>query len=261
MATLQVGWVQMDIQWEDAAANIERVERLLRGEAAIWVLPEMWSSGFSMAGEKAETEEGLSLQALRRWAEQHQALFIGSLRIQAGGGLYNRAYVVFPDGRWMHYDKRHLFRMAGEERVYSAGRTRLVVEWKGWRIAPLICYDLRFPVWSRRTPTYDYDLLLYLANWPRVRHAHWEALLTARAIENQAYVLGVNRIGYDGNGHAYSGGSMLIDYQGRTILHSGETEGSFVQEISREALQAYRLSFPTWRDADAFELMPTPLWP
>lgn len=254
---LRVGWLQLNLAWQDPPTNIAEVQALLAkkpGEAEVWVLPEMWSTGFALTAEGAESEPGPALTAMQHWAAQHQALFIGSLKITHNGHLYNRAYVVQPDGTYFTYDKRHLFRMAGEERLFTAGRTRVVVEWKGWRLAPLICYDLRFPVWSRRSPTYDYDVLVYVANWPAARHAHWAALLPARAIENQAYVLGVNRLGIDGKGHLYAGGSTLYDPQGRLLLSSGEAAGAFTAALSYEALQHYRETFPAWQDADKFTL-------
>ncbi|MEN3041542.1 MAG: amidohydrolase [Bacteroidia bacterium] len=261
MQQLRVGWVQMEIAWERPRDNIDRVERLITGhEADIWVLPEMWSTGFTMDTDKADRPQGTAWQAMKRWSEQTQALFIGSVQTRTGEKARNRLYAVFPDGRTLIYDKRHLFRMAGENHFYEPGENRLIVEWKGWRLAPLICYDLRFPVWSRRTPEYDYEMLIYVANWPAVRHTHWAALLPARAIENQSYTLGVNRIGQDGNGHSYVGGSVLIDYKGQALLHSGEVEGAFVAEVFLKPLQEYREKFPVWRDADAFQLIPKSLW-
>lgn len=261
MDSLRVGWIQMDIQWEAPEENIWVVERLMgEGSADVWVLPEMWSTGFTMRVEAAEPPEGPAWQAMRRWAADLNALILGSVATRLGARGRNRLYAVFPDGQTLIYDKRHLFRMAGEHRVYEAGEDRLIVEWRGWRITPLICYDLRFPAWSRRTPAYDYDLMVYVANWPQRRHLHWEVLLRARAIENQAYILGVNRIGRDPNGHHYAGGSQLIDFRGEVLLHSGQAEGSWITEVSQSLLREYRESFPVWRDADAFELMRSMAW-
>lgn len=261
MSHLRIGWVQMDIVWEQPEANISRFHQLIEGQAAdVWVLPEMWSTGFTMNVATAEKEWGPTWEAMRYQAAQLQALLMGSVQVRVDGTMRNRLYAIFPDGETMIYDKKHLFRMSGEHLSYLAGEKRLVVEWKGWRIAPLICYDLRFPVWSRRTPSYDYDLLIYVANWPQVRHSHWLALLPARAIENQAFVLGVNRIGQDGNGHTYAGGSQLIAPTGEVLLHSGIAEGCFVAEIDRIAMQTYRERFPAWQDADAFTLLPMTAW-
>ncbi len=261
MAALRVGWLQMDLAWESPATNIARVEALLGAHRAdVWVLPEMWSTGFTMNTALAEGEAGPAYRAMQRWAAERQALLIGSLQVRIGDKARNRLYAVFPNGQVASYDKRHLFRMASEHAYYEAGTQRLLVEWQGWRIAPLICYDLRFPVWSRRTPEYDYDLLIYVANWPSARHAHWTALLPARAIENQAYTLGVNRIGTDGNRHTYAGGSVLLDPKGEVILHAGSAEGAFVATIDIEALRTYRERFPAWQDADKFEILPTTAW-
>lgn len=257
-AYLEVGWLQIDLAWEDPQANLSTVEKLLarRGEGAeMWVLPEMWSTGFSLSAEGAETEPGPALRAMQQWAATYDALFLGSVKVQLQDHLYNRAYVVYPDGSYFTYDKRHLFRFAGENELFTAGNARLGVEWRGWRIAPLICYDLRFPVWSRRSAAYEYDLLVYVANWPAVRHSHWAALLPARAIENQAYVLGVNRIGTDGRGHRYAGGSALYDPQGHLLLGSGSAAGAFRATLDKEALLAYRQHFPAQQDADSFQLL------
>lgn len=253
-SALRVGWIQMDIVWEDPAANVERVAGFLSQASPVdvWVLPEMWSTGFSMRTEIAEEEPGPGLRAMQRWAAQHQALFIGSLMVKAQGRYYNRAYAVFPDGSYVAYDKRHLFRMAGEDKHYTPGTRQVVVEWRGWRIAMQVCYDLRFPVWARWRPDYAYDLLVYVANWPALRHAHWEALLRARAVENLAYVLGVNRIGRDAKGLMYVGGSSLWGFWGEKLFSAGEAEGAFRVEMALSPLQGYRERFPAWQDADTF---------
>jgi len=221
----------------------------------------MWSTGFSMSVDQAEPEGGPSFLAMQAWARHYGALVVGSLRVRTANDVRNRAYAVFPDGTAVFYDKRHLFRMAQEERYYAAGNRQVVFSWKGWNLAVQICYDLRFPVWSRRTAAYAYDVLIYVANWPAARHAHWRKLLPARAIENQSYVLGVNRLGRDGNGHLYAGGSALYDFRGEVLLNSGQAEGAFVQEILLTPLQAYRESFPAWKDADEFQLRLPPLAP
>ncbi len=251
---LRLGWVQMNLHWEDPAANITHLERLWQKvgyQAEVWVLPEMWSTGFSVSDNAAETEPGLALYAMQTWAQTYNALFIGSVKVRTPtGSLHNRAYVVAPSGEWRYYDKRHLFRIAGEEKLFTAGMHKLVTFYKGWRISVLICYDLRFPVWSRRTEEFDYDLLVYVANWPAVRASHWEKLLPARAIENQAYGLGVNRVGTDGTGKAYSGGSVLYSPLGEVILQSGGSEGAFWASLSKESLEAYRRAFPVWMDRD-----------
>ncbi|MCS6790407.1 MAG: amidohydrolase [Bacteroidia bacterium] len=260
MSSLRVGWIQPDTTWENPQANIEYIDRLLDQQATeVWVLPEMWSTGFSMEVERAEDEGGPSLQAMRRWAREQQALIIGSVKVRLPGEPQgrNRAYGVYPDGSYTYYDKRHLFRMAQEHLYYIPGTQQSVWIWKGWRIAVQVCYDLRFPVWARRSPTYDYELLIYVANWPAPRHEAWQKLLPARAIENQAYVLGVNRIGQDGKGHSYQGGSSLWSFKGEKLLHSGAAEGAFVAEIHQEALHAFRAQFPAHLDADFFTILPS----
>lgn len=248
----------MAIAWESPAANIERVWRFLEqapSEVDVWVLPEMWSTGFSMRTQVAEVEPGPALRAMQDWARAKQALLIGSVLVVQAGRYYNRAYVVWPDGSWQTYDKRHLFRMAGEDKVFVAGTDRLVVTHCGWHLALQVCYDLRFPVWSRRTPDYDYDVLIYVANWPVPRTAQWTRLLPARAIENQAYVLGVNRIGQDGEGRQYEGASALYDFLGEKLLGSGEAEGLMSASLSKAALEAWRARFPAWQDADKFRFV------
>ncbi len=253
---LRIGWVQMDIHWENPTENIAFLERLwsrVASRAEVWVLPEMWSTGFSVSERAAETEPGPALSAMQTWARIHNILLIGSLKVRASEGqLYNRAYVVSPASAWDYYDKRHLFRMAGEDKLFTAGTHRLITLYKGWRMAVLICYDLRFAVWSRRTDAFDYDVLIYVANWPAIRSAHWEKLLPARAIENQAYVLGVNRVGTDATGKTYTGKSVLYSPTGEVLLHSGESSGPAWATIHREALYAYRKSFPAWMDGELF---------
>ncbi len=246
----------MDIQREKPEENIATLERLwpsVASQAEVWVLPEMWATGFSVSEAGAENEPGPALFAMQTWAQAYGILLIGSLKVRAvTGQLYNRAYVVSPTGTWNYYDKRHLFRMAGEEKLFTAGTDRLITLYKGWRIAVLICYDLRFAVWSRRTKTLDYDILVYVANWPAARAAHWERLLPARAIENQAYVLGVNRIGSDASGKTYTGKSALYSPLGETILHNGESQGPAWATLSQNTLSSYRQSFPAWMDGDSF---------
>ncbi|WP_300657380.1 nitrilase-related carbon-nitrogen hydrolase, partial [Pseudomonas sp.] len=193
-------------------------------------------------------------QWLLEQAARLQAVICGSLIIQAADGTYrNRLLWARPDGSLAHYDKRHLFRMAGEHKHYAAGEEQVLFELKGWQIRPLICYDLRFPVWSRDPHTTD--LLLYTANWPAARRQHWNRLLPARAIENLCYVAAVNRIGQDGKGHAYSGDSQVLDFQGETLLDAVDADGVFRLSLKAAELAAYRERFPAYRDADAFNLL------
>ena len=253
---LQLALIQTSLVWQDPAANRAHFELLLtqaRG-ADLIVLPEMFSTGFSMdSAALAEPEDGMTSQWLREQAEGLQAVITGSLIIQAADGSYrNRLLWARPDGSLAYYDKRHLFRMAGEHKHYSAGDQQVLLEVNGWQVRPLICYDLRFPVWSRDPQTTD--LLLYTANWPAARRNHWNRLLPARAIENLCYVAAVNRIGEDGKGHAYSGDSQVLDFQGEPLLEPGAAAGVFQVTLKAAELAAYRERFPAYRDADAFDL-------
>jgi predicted amidohydrolase len=173
----------------------------------------------------------------------------GSLIIRDGGHLFNRLLWATPEGRLYTYDKRHLFRMSGEQRVYAAGSEPLTVTMGAWRMRPFICYDLRFPIWTRNMDN-EYDVAIFVANWPAARAAHWSALLKARAIENQAYVIGVNRVGQDGNGHAYAGDSVALDPQGRVLFHARDAEIAHTVDLDAAAQETYRQQFPAWRDAD-----------
>ncbi|MDN5515329.1 MAG: amidohydrolase [Pseudomonas sp.] len=253
---LELALIQTTLVWHDPAANREHFQALLeqaRG-ADLVILPEMFTTGFSMASaELAEPEDGPSSIWLREQAQRIDAVICGSLIIQAADGSYrNRLLWACPDGSLAHYDKRHLFRMAGEHKHYSAGDQQVVFDLKGWRVRPLICYDLRFPVWSRDAS--GTDLLLYTANWPGARRQHWNRLLPARAIENLCYVAAVNRVGEDGRGHGYTGDSQVLDFQGEELLMAGDGDGVFRTQLSSEALNAYRERFPAHLDADVFTL-------
>lgn len=253
---LELALIQTTLAWQDPAANRAHFSALLeqaRG-ADLIVLPEMFSTGFSMdSAALAEPENGPSSQWLREQAQALQAVVTGSLIIQTADGAYrNRLLWARPDGSLAHYDKRHLFRMAGEHKHYSAGEQQVLLEVKGWQVRPLICYDLRFPVWS--CDPQDTDMLLYTANWPAARRHHWNRLLPARAIENLCYVAAVNRIGEDGKGHAYSGDSQVLDFQGDSLLSAEAATGVFTISLSGAALAAYRERFPAYLDADGFEL-------
>lgn len=253
---LELALVQTTLAWHDPQANQAHFAALLdqaRG-ADLIVLPEMFTTGFSMhSAELAEPEDGPSTCWLQAQAARMQAVVSGSLIIQAADGSYrNRLLWARPDGSLAHYDKRHLFRMAGEHKYYAAGEEQVLLELKGWRIRPLICYDLRFPVWSR--DAVDTDLLLYTANWPAARRQHWNRLLPARAIENLCYVAAVNRVGEDGKGHGYSGDSQVLDFQGEPLLEAGAGDGVFRAVLKAAELAAYRERFPAYRDADPFQL-------
>jgi len=253
VSTLNLSLLQQPLVWMDGEANLRFFDGLLAtltGRDLI-VLPEMFTTGFAMEAAKSSLPEGRVIAWLREKAAAADAMIGGSVAMQTDSGAVNRFLLVEPDGTVHRYDKRHLFRMADEHHHYLAGDRREIILFRGWRVLPQICYDLRFPVFSRNRN--DYDLALYVANWPEARAAHWQALLLARAIENQAYVAGCNRVGTDANGHRYSGDSQIISPQGE-VLAAGEPHQPAVldAELSLTALQQYRERFPAWRDADDF---------
>lgn len=256
MKKLRVGLAQTELLWESAKANRRRFEQMLNASSEqldLIVLPEMFNSGFSMdATGTAETMDGPTIQWLQQMAQFKQAALCGSLAIAEDGKVFNRLVFVEPDGALHYYDKRHLFRMASEQERYAAGTSRIIISWRGWRICPQVCYDLRFPVWSRNRE--DYDLLLYVANWPRQRSWHWRQLLIARAIENLTGVVGVNRVGVDGNNIHYSGDSLAIDASGKLLLDTRDSVGLHRCTFDGQAQQDYRRGFPAYRDADSFTL-------
>lgn len=259
---MNITLLQTDLHWQNPVANRAMLEERIFGLPAptdLIVLPEMFTTGFTMdARAVAEPMNLTTFRWMRQMAAQTGAVVTGSYVIQADGKFYNRLVWMEPDGSFDSYDKRHLFRMAGEDHTYTAGTRRIVKEWKGWRICPLICYDLRFPVWSRNkvlTPNQlDYDLLLYVANWPAVRRQPWNTLLQARAIENLSYVVGVNRVGADGNGIPHSGDSAIIDFKGEVLFRETDVEITHQQPLSLDELRAFRAKFPAHLDADGFML-------
>ena len=257
MQNLRVTIIQTALHWHNANANRKMFSEKLAATAPatdLIVLPEMFSTGFSMdAPHLAEEAEGPTLQWMQQEAEKHQAVLTGSVIVKEEGKFFNRLYWVRPDGTYTQYDKRHLFRMAKEHHTYTPGTEKLIVTLNGWNICPLVCYDLRFPVWSRNSAN-QYDLLLYVANWPKPRSNAWSTLLQARAIENLAYVVGVNRVGTDGNQHPYSGDSAIIHPKGYKLLETAEAEGIHTITLSKQELIEYRDSFPAHLDADAFML-------
>lgn len=250
--------VQTDLVWENPAANRAGFDALLAplaGATDLVLLPEMFTTGFSMRPESlSETMDGETVRWMQGQADRLNAAVCGSFICSEGGRYFNRLLVAFPDGKMLHYDKRHRFALAGEHEHYAAGSQRIVFEWRGWRICPLICYDLRFPVWSRQQKE-RYDLIFFLANWPARRAHHWRSLLPARSIENQAFTAGVNIIGTDGNGHVYTGDSVLLDCAGQEILAPKDQKGAFTAELSLAFLQDYRRELPFLDDADAFVLV------
>lgn len=263
MRDLTVALVQAATVWHDARANRELYGTAvlgLAGRADLIVLPETFLSGFSNDAIKdAEGMDGAGVRWLGELAREVGAVVTGSLIIRAGEGVYNRLIWARPDGTLAHYDKRHLFRMAGEHERYAAGAERLIVEIDGWRICPLVCYDLRFPVFLRNrfdagSKRLDYDLALFVANWPSPRRHAWRTLLRARAIENLAYCVGVNRVGVDGNQLHYAGDSVALDFVGEPIVELGSEPGVVTALLSAEKLRAHRERFPAWLDADDFLL-------
>lgn len=254
---LRVSLVQSRLHWQDPDTNRRMFAELmapLAGKTDLVVLPEMFTTGFTMEPEGlAEPGKGPTLAWMREQVASLGAALCGSVVIEAEEGFVNRLLFVKPDGSVEHYDKRHLFRMANEHQHYTAGRQRALIEYRGWRILPTVCYDLRFPVFMRNRE--DYDLLLCVANWPAPRRHPWRVLLQARAIENLCYVAGVNRVGQDAKGLEYSGDSMLVDFKGNAILDRPAGE-PFVETktLSAEALAQFRRVFPAWQDADRFVL-------
>lgn len=255
MQDLTVTLVQAEMHWQNPPANRGLYEQLLADspDTDLVMLPEMFTTGFTMdAAEHAEPADGESTRWLKQIAGQMDAHICGSLIIHDAGHFYNRMIWATPAGEIFTYDKRHLFRMANEQEHYSAGHERLIVTIGEWRICPLICYDLRFPVWSRSRN--DYDLLIYVANWPAARQSAWTTLIPARAVENLCYTAAVNRVGIDGNNVDYQGGSMIADYLGNRVIDAGNEPGVFAATLSLAQLNRYRDKFPAWKDADAFQL-------
>ncbi|MBU3071500.1 amidohydrolase [Aestuariicella sp. G3-2] len=256
---LRVSVVQNTLAWQDPESNRSRFGEMILNDtknADLVVLPEMFTAGFSMDSKKvAEPADGDTLIWMEEMARATGAVITGSYAVadEKGGLPFNRLVWMRPDGSYETYNKRHLFRMAGEDARYQAGSERIIVELKGWRVCPLICYDLRFPVWCRNRN--DYDLLVFVANWPAARSFPWSHLLKARAIENLACVVGVNRVGEDGNGHAYSGDSIVLDAKGKALVVPGSDRGVFSATLSAEELNAFREKFPAHLDADDFELL------
>lgn len=254
---LSVALIQADLVWENITANLATLEEKIAAlpEAVdVIVLPEMFSTGFSMNARLAEVMNVTTTRWLKLMAAHTKALLIGSFQVKEAGNYYNRLLCVRPDGTYDTYDKRHLFRMGAEHQTFIPGSKRLIVEWKGWRICPLICYDLRFPVWSRQLAENSYDLLLYVANWPAARAYAWNTLLRARAIENLSYVVGVNRVGTDGNGIAHAGGSLAVDFLGEVLSDLGEAESERIVHLGKDPLERYRAAFPALLDADSFSV-------
>lgn len=267
--SLTITLIQTDLAWEDKVANLNRLEykiRSLTERTEIVVLPEMFSTGFSMKPEQfAETMEGETIEWMKRIATEKKIILTGSFicQVPVVGGIqthyYNRLVWMLPNGEYGFYDKRHTFGFAGEDKYYTPGYKRLIASAKGWKINLQICYDLRFPVWARQSPDEnkipEYDVLIYVANWPDRRSHAWKTLLCARAIENQCYVVGVNRVGNDGNNIYHSGDSMVVDPLGEVLYHVKDEEDIFTITLDKTYLQTIRDKFPFLKDGDNFQII------
>ncbi|MXN91322.1 amidohydrolase [Flavobacterium sp. Sd200] len=254
---MNISIIQTSLVWENPQANLDnftqKIAAIKQGTDLI-VLPEMFATGFTMnPSAVAENENGASVAWMKKTAAANNCAVTGSLVIEKDGKYYNRLFFVLPDGEVKTYNKRHLFSFAGEDKFYTAGTEKLIVEYKGWKICPLVCYDLRFPVFARNVE--EYDLLLYVANWPQIRTLAWDSLLRARAIENLSYAIGVNRVGVDGNGHAYSGHSQVIDALGAYITEPFETDDVVTVVLDKDALLETRKKFAFLNDRDDFKLI------
>ena len=256
MQDLKVALVQTNLVWENKKANLSLIESsiaLLPTETDIIVLPEMFNTGFSMnPAAIAEKMDGDTLNWMRDVAKQKNAILTGSLIIEEGNGYYNRLIWMLPDGTFQQYDKKHLFTLAGEENFYKPGNQKLIIEYKGWKICPMICYDLRFPVWIRNVE--NYDCLIIVANWPERRIFHWEQLLIARAIENQCFVVGVNRVGTDNNELYHNGNSMVVSPLGNTMIKLADMSTVANATLSYEKILQVRNDLPFLNDRDHFSI-------
>jgi omega-amidase len=255
---LKISLIQANLHWEDAAANLKMFAEKIASvneDTDLILLPEMFSTGFTMNTKVAERMDGRTVTWMKEQAKKKNCVITGSVVIEESGKFYNRLVWMRPDGSFEIYNKRHLFRYANEQEHYTAGDKRLIVDLKGWKVCPLVCYDLRFPVWSRNKGNSEYDLLIYVANWPERRNHPWKTLLLARAIENQCYVAGLNRVGNDGNSVYHSGDSAVITFKGEIIskIKAGEESVETVT-LSYEELKAFRKGFPAGMDADEFIL-------
>ncbi|MGB0177427.1 MAG: amidohydrolase [Owenweeksia sp.] len=256
MNELKITLVQAELHWEQSQANLDHFDQLLSEitSSDLIILPEMFSTGFTMKPlGVAETENGNTVKWMRNTAQQYNSALCGSVVINEKDSFYNRMFFVFPDGNYHTYDKRHLFTLAGEEKVYSRGEKRLLIHYRGWKIVPFICYDLRFPVWCRNSD--EAELMLFVANWPERRSLAWKTLLRARAIENMCYVAGVNRVGNDGNNVFHSGDSGLYDERGRLIsdFRPGEEEVKTFT-LKKDVVRASRERFSFLKDRDQFQI-------
>jgi len=259
ISNLKITIFQAYLFWENVDKNLQnlalRLSMGIKEKTDLIILPEMFNTGFSMNAEAlAEETNGATMQWMRQMAEKYECVVTGSLIIKENDHYYNRLIWMMPDGSFAHYDKRHLFGLGEEDKNYTAGNDKVIVTLKGWKIRLSICYDLRFPVWLRNQNE-EYDILLIIASWPDIRSAHWNALIPARAIENQSYVIAVNRVGHDGKEVYHSGHSQCIDPMGKTVYYKPEDEDLYTFSIGYEELTRTRQSFPFLRDADNFKII------
>ena len=256
--TLKIAFIQSDLVWEDPKQNRQNFKEKIESISTpvdLILLPEMFTTGFTMnASEFAETMDDKSVSWMQKRAAEKNCAFVGSLIIKDNNKFYNRLIFVHPEGKIETYDKRHTFTLAGEDKVYTAGTSKLIVEYKGWKICPLICYDLRFPVWARNVE--DYDVLLYVANWPKPRILAWDTLLKARAIENMCYCIGVNRVGTDKLDNEYCGHSATYDILGNNITPlRPNKEHTEIVTLERNHINFYRNKLKFLDDKDRFSLL------
>jgi omega-amidase len=267
MSSLTLTLIQANLQWEDKAANLQMFEQKindLQEKTEIIILPEMFNTGFSMQPEKfAEKMDGEAVTWMKRISAEKRVIVTGSIMIEENGHYYNRLIWMLPNGQMGQYDKRHLFAYANEDQHYTGGQKRFIASVKGWRINLMVCYDLRFPVWARQSkkidgdgsPQLEYDMLIYVANWPERRSHAWKTLLQARAIENQSYCIGVNRVGNDGNDIYHSGDSMVINPFGEAVYHKSHDEDVFTITLQKSDVEDVRTKIPFWKDADPFMIL------
>lgn len=258
MSKLLVATIQSDLHWENIDANLAMFEQkiaLLQGKADVVVLPEMFSTGFSMNTALAENQDGKAMQWLQQTATKYNLAICGSLMMKNRYDVYNRFVWMNANGTYFVYNKRHLFRMGNEHEHFKAGNEKLIIDFKGFKIQLLVCYDLRFPVWIRRTLRENYDAIFIVASWPQRRAMHWKSLLQARAIENQCCVIAVNRVGVDGNNVQHSGDSSYIDMKGEIIYQKSDEENIAIHTLEKELIINYRQEFPAMNDADEFTLL------
>lgn len=257
--TLTFTLIQSELQWENTRENLQNFEQKIKnivGKKEVVVLPEMFTTGFSINPSKiAETMDGKTLHWMKKESREHKIILTGSLIIQENNTFFNRQIWMQPNELYGVYDKRHLFSMSGEDKEFSAGKKKFIAQVKGWKICTQICYDLRFPVWNRQQKESPFDVLMYIANWPTKRIYAWKTLLQARAIENQCFVVAVNRIGTDGNGHEYCGESCVINPMGEVILHLGNEENIQTITLNKNEILEAREKFPFGNDADEFIIL------